>query len=237
MATKKKTSAAKSKKGKQQTVNAPMKSEFVSLFTIVAALLLGVFLYVRSSGVVGEWVRLLFTGLFSLPAYLMPPLFLAFGIHRAIGKGYDTAKSKYLLLGLSTLSLSSLFHLFSGLDAMNPLWVSSISDYWYYGTSGRGGGVVGGFLCDVFANTIGSIGAGIVLFTVLLVLIMILTKWSPLKAFLRLVIRLFVDVQEIQKKAAEEAQREREKRAREQQEISEGEEKTRTKKRKIAKYS
>ncbi len=233
MAAKKKKNATKPKKGKQQTIESPMKNEFVSLFTIVAGLLLCVLLY-APSGIVGEWVRGLFTGLFGIPAYLLPPLFLVFGIHRAVGKGYEAAKQKYLLLALSVLSLSSLFQLFSGQDAVNPLWFSSIEEYWYFGTSGIGGGVLGGILCDIFANTVGPIAAGIILVTALLVLVMILTKWSPLKAFLRLIVRLFVDVKEVQKKAAEEAKKEQAKRA---EQLSVQEELSRPSKRKIANFS
>ncbi len=204
MAAKKKKPAAKTKKGKQQVVEAPMKNEFISLFIIVAGLLLGVFLY-TPSGVVGEWVQSLSTGLFGPPAYLLPLLLLAFGIHRAVGKGYEAHRQKYVLLALLVLVMSSLFQLFSGVEAMNPFWLSSISDYWWYGNSGIGGGVLGGIVCDVFAATVGRIAAGIILFTMLLVLIMVLTKWSPLKAFLRLIVRLFVDVKAVQRAARAEA--------------------------------
>ncbi len=204
MAAQKRKPAKKSKKGKQLVIETPMKNEFVSLFIIVAGLLLSVFLY-APSGIVGEWIRSFFTGLFGIPAYLLPLLCLAFGIHRVIGKGYEKHKIKYILLSSLILSLSSLFQLFSGRDAVNPLYLSSISEYWYYGLSGIGGGVFGGILCDIFANTVGRIAAGIILFTAFLVLVMILTKWSPLKALLRVLVRLFVDVKAVQQQAKEEA--------------------------------
>ncbi len=210
MAVTKKKTTAKKQKGKQQVIESPMKNEFISLFVIVAGLLLGVFLY-APSGIVGEWIRGLCTGLLGIPAYLLPPLLLVFGIHRAVGKGYDANKKKYVQIFLVILVLSGLFQLFSGVDAMNPLWLSSLSSYWWDGNTGLGGGVFGGILCDIFANTMGRIAAGIILFTVLLILVMILTHWSPLKAFLRLIVRLFVDVKAIQREAALEAMREEEK--------------------------
>ncbi len=206
MAVKKKKTTAKKQKGKQQELESPMKNEFISLFIIVAALLLGVFLYIPTA-IVGEWIKGFCTGLLGIPAYLLPPLLLAFGIHRAVGKGYEANKQKYVQLFLVTLVLSGLFQLFSGNGAVNPLWLSSISGYWWGGMNGFGGGVLGGILCDVFANTVGRIAAGIILCTVMLVLIMILTHWSPLKAFLRLVVRLFVDVKAIQREAALEAKK------------------------------
>ncbi len=230
MAVKKKKTTAKKQKGKQQVIESPMKNEFISLFIIVGSLLLGVFLYVPTA-IVGEWIKSLCTGLLGIPAYLLPPLLLVFGIHRAVGKGYEANKKKYVQLSLVILVLSSLFQLFSGNGAVNPLWLSSISGYWWGGISGFGGGVLGGILCDIFANTLGQIATGIILCTVMLVLVMILTHWSPLKAFLRLIVRLFVDVKAIQREAALEAKK------REQETESKKEKELPPKKRSIPNFS
>ncbi|MBQ2695852.1 MAG: DNA translocase FtsK [Clostridia bacterium] len=212
MAAKKRRTTAKTKKGKQRTVDTPMKNEFISLFIIVAGLLLGVFLY-APSGAVGRWIAGFCAGFLGLPAYLTPLLLLAFGIHRAIGKGYEASKPKYIQLSLSILVLSALFQLFSGYEPVNPLLLPNLADYWTLGSEGIGGGVLGGILCDIFANLIGKIAAGIILITALVVLIMILTKWSPLKALLRLIVRLFVDVKKIKAQAAEERRQAEEKMA------------------------
>ncbi len=204
MAAKKKNTTAKSKSGRKQTHETTMKNEFISLFIIVAGLLLGVFMYAPDS-IIGKWVENLCTGFLGLPAYLLPILLLAVGIHRAIGKGYDKFKHKYVQSAFVILVLSSLFHLFSGIAGSNPF--VSLPDYWIYGTDGASGGLLGGFLCDVIAAPAGIGAAGIILFTVLIVLIMILTKWSPLKALLRVIVRLFMDVKEVRKQAASEAQK------------------------------
>ncbi len=206
MAASKKKPVKKGKKTTQQTVASPMKNEFVTLFTVVAGLLSVVLMYFPS-GIVGEWTRMLFTGLFGLPAYVLPLIFLVYSIHRVIGKKFEENKKKYLQTALTVWSVSGLFQLFSGMPAVNPFWSSSLSGYWSGGVDGFGGGVLGGVLCDIFANTVGGIAAGIILITILLVLIMILTKWSPLKALLRLIVRCFMDVkavqQEIEKEKAE----------------------------------
>lgn len=210
MAEKKKKTSAKTKKGKQQKVTqAPsMKSEIMSLVIIVVALLLGVFLYIPGDRVVSSLIKNLCLGLLGLPAYLLPLLALAFGIHRAIGKGYYEHKNKYTQMALIVLVLSALFQLFSGDAGVNPL--KNFSTYWEWGKIGWGGGIFGGFLCDVFAATAGPVAAGIILFAVLIILVMILTKWSPLKAVLRVLVRLFVDVKAVQRQAALEARKEAE---------------------------
>ncbi len=203
MASGKKKPTKKAKKATQQRVSSPMKNEFVSLFIIVAGLLSAVFMYIPS-GVVGIWVQHVFTGLLGLPAYLLPLLLLTFGVHRAIGKKYEENRKKYIQCLLTIVTLSGIFQLFAGLPAVNPFWGTSIVDYWSGGTYGYGGGVLGGVLCDIFANTIGKIAAGIILFTIMLVLIMILTKWSPLKALLRVLVRCFIDVKSVRRQVQEE---------------------------------
>lgn len=202
---KKKTTSAKTTgKKTKKTAENPMKSEFISLFIIVAALLLGVFLY-APGGIIGQWVKMLCTGLLGLPAYLLPPYLLVLGVHRSIGRAYEENKPKYVQTLLLILNFASLFQLFSGIPPQNPLWLTSLSSYWWSGSNGIGGGILGGILCDIFANTVGRIAAGIILFTFLIVIIMILTKWSPLKALLRFLVRCFMDINEVRREAAEEA--------------------------------
>ncbi len=175
-----------------------MQNELFSLFIVAFGLLLGVFLY-APSGVLGLWIKSFFLGLLGIPAYFLPLLVLAFGVHRVVGKGFLENKPKYTQGAISLLVLSGIFHLFCGLGAANPALPASIGIYWGYGTDSIGGGVLGGILCDVFANTIGRIAAGIILFTMLLVLIMMMTKWSPLKALLRLIVKCFMNVKTVKR--------------------------------------
>ena len=203
-AKKKSTTAKRTKKAKQQTIDAPMKNEFISIFIIAAALLTGVFLY-APSGIIGQWAKMLCTGLLGIPAYLLPPFLLVLGMHRLIGRAYEENKCKYTQTLLVILCLAGLFQLFSGIPAQNPFWLTSLSGYWWSGSNGIGGGIFGGILCDIFANTVGRVAAGIILFTLFIVLIMILTKWSPLKALLRFLVRCFMDIKEVRREAADEA--------------------------------
>jgi len=87
MATNKKKPATKSATNKKHTqkkkTDTGMQYEFLSLFIIVGGLLLGVFLY-APSGILGEWIKMLFWGMLGLPSCLLPFLVLAFGIHRVI---------------------------------------------------------------------------------------------------------------------------------------------------------
>ncbi len=195
MAAKKKKTVSKPVK-KQTKKETCMKYEFTSLFIIVAGLLLGVFLY-APSGIVGEWMQGLALGLFGIPAYVLPVFVIVLGVHRFIGKAYREHKNKYIQISVLILIVSGIFHLFSGVGVSNPFRASSISFYWSYGTYGIGGGVLGGVLCDLLANAVGKIATGIILFTAVLVIIMILTKWSPLKALLRVIVKAVLGTQKV----------------------------------------
>ena len=217
----KKTPAAKSAKKRSaaaQTKNKEnaMKQELIALFTVVAGALIAVFLY-APSGIVGEWIKTFFLGIGGVPVYLLPLLVIANGIHRAVQKKYEESFYKYILICISIFVLSAIFHLFSGGDKCNPLLLTSMAQYYEYGAYGMGGGLIGGIITDIFRNLGGSIATGIILFTVLIVLIMVLTKWSPVKALLRCIVRLFMGAKDTGKKISEEVKAEREIRAKQEE--------------------
>ena len=206
-AAKTKTAAAGATRAKRrsgaQSGNGSMKLEMATLFTAVAGLLLAVFLY-APSGILGEWIKTFFLGMLGLPAYLLPFLLIINGVHRGFRKNYQEHKSKYWLVLIGIWILSGIFHLFSRLPKMNPFVLSSLTDYYGNGCYGFGGGILGGVLTDVFRNMMGGIATGIIFFTALLVLVMVITKWSPVKALLRVIIRLVMDVKNAGREVREE---------------------------------
>ena len=183
----KKTSAKKTSNKK----NATQKAEFISLGIIVFGLLLAVFLYIPS-GKFGEYINDVLFGLFGVPAVFLAPFVLVLGIHKAINKKFYENINKYVFSGIGILILGGIFHLLS-LDKLNPFTISSVSSYFGLGASGVGGGVFGGIITDVLRLAVGSVATGIILFTVFLVIIMVLTKWSPIKALLRVIVKAYLN--------------------------------------------
>ncbi len=179
--------------------NATSKSEYIALATIVLSLLLAVFVYIPS-GFVGESVRGFVLGLFGIPAFLVPIYMLVLSVHRAINKKFSENISKYVFTAIGIVILAGIFHLFSNVDKLNPLMLSSMAEYYDYGALGAGGGIFGGILTDMLRCSVGSIASGIILFAVMLVIVMILTKWSPVKALLRVIFTAYLNA----KKANEE---------------------------------
>lgn len=218
MAAKKKSKAAKPKtksekkanttKPKQSGAAKPkeentIKPELAVLFTVVSGLLLAVFLY-APSGIVGKWLKSFFLGLFGIPAYLLPFFLMINGVHKGINKKYRENRKNYALALVGIWVLSGIFHLFSRLPKMNPFLLSVLADYYGNGSYGYGGGIFGGVLTDVFRNMVGGIATGILFFTALLVLVMMITKWSPIKALLRVIIRFVMETRSTGKALREE---------------------------------
>ncbi len=202
----KKTSTAKKASNRQNAKEE--RSEFVALIITVIGLIWGALLYVPS-GFMGPYIKEFFMGLLGMPVYFMPIIMIVYGIHMAVGKSFYENQKKYGLITFGVVILSAIFSLFS-IEPNNPF--TSIDIYWFYGKTGIGGGVIGGILCDIFANPFGPVVAGIILFTALIIFVMIVTQWSPLKALLRGVVKLCLKA----KKAKQEAQNEVEKVKREQ---------------------
>ncbi len=195
---------AKNKVKSEYNYDSAMNLEMVSLLTVVGGILLGVFLYIPS-GFLGEWIKALFLGLLGMPAYLLPVYLIVNGIHHGINKKYDENIKNYILALIGIVILSGIFHLFSLLEKMNPFTLAGLSDYFMYGCEGYGGGVFGGILTDILRSMVGAIATGVILFTVLIVLVMIITKWSPIKALLRVIVRMVRSAKETGKEIKEEA--------------------------------
>ena len=107
MAAKKKNNAKKPVSNKKNTGNAVSSAkaeEFISLFTLVGGILLGVFLYFPE-GFVGSFIKDIATGLFVWPVYLAPVLLIVNGIHKAARKNYELHKSKYIVIALSLIHI------------------------------------------------------------------------------------------------------------------------------------
>ena len=177
---------------KKQAQNGEMRLEMVTLFTVVAGLLLGIFMYLPS-GFLSEWIRAFLLGVLGFPAYLLPLFLIVNGIHRGINKYYEENKGKYILALVGLWVISSICHLFSWMPQYNPIQLPSMNIYISEGGLGIGGGLLGGILTDVLRGMIGNVATGIVLFTALIVLIMFITKWSPVKALLRLIVRMVME--------------------------------------------
>ncbi len=186
--TKRTSSSSKNTTGRTKTSgDNTMSLEMSAFLTAICGILLGIFLYIPS-GFLGEWIKSFCLGLLGVPAYALPIYLIVNGIHRGINKKYEENRKNYYLSLFGLLIVSGIFHLFSLLPVSNPFTVVGISDYFVNGCEGYGGGVLGGIITDLLRSMIGPVATGVIFFAIIIILIMIITKWSPVKAALRAIV-------------------------------------------------
>ncbi len=177
------------RKNKQTEIN-PKTEEFISLFTLVGGILLCVFLYFPQ-GFVGSFIKDISCGLFGWPVFFVPILLIVNGLHRSAKKSYEIHKSKYYVVTASFGVLSVLTHMLS-VNRENPLSLTNMLMNYKQGADGIGGGLLGGFVADIFRILIGQVASVIVAITALLAITMMLIDWSPVKVLLRAILKTYV---------------------------------------------
>ena len=176
-------------KNKQTEIN-PKTEEFISLFTLVGGILLCIFLYFPQ-GFFGSFIKDISCGLFGWPVFLVPILLIVNGLHKSAKKSYEVHKSKYYVVTASFGVLSVLTHMLA-VNKENPLSLTNMLTNYKQGADGIGGGLLGGFVADIFRVLIGQVASVIVAITALLAITMMLVDWSPVKVLLRAILKTYV---------------------------------------------
>lgn len=142
------------------------------LISILAAIVLAIFIYFDSAGVVGSAVRSVMFGMFSSVAYLLPPVLLALGIYTAKRASTKRFWIKGGLCLACMILAGSLIQLFSPGD------MPRISDLWIMGQAGTGGGLFGGMFAIFMYSMVGEIAACVIIIAVMFILFSIIFKVS-----------------------------------------------------------
>ncbi len=175
------TKTAPRKKTKKM-VALPYSSVAVILF--FAAILTGVFTYMRTDAVVARFFHDIFFGLFSKTAYLVSVAIAGLGFYVINKKTYERLKIKAILLFVFLVCVSALIHIIS--DESLP-----ISELYGYGVVGVGGGLFGGLISTFLTTTIGKVAAIIVIVFLLIALMSIILKISVITMITSFVSGLF----------------------------------------------
>ena len=85
--------------------------EFAGVLMIAFSILAGLSIYVRDlTGLVGEIILYISTGMFGFIAYLLPPILFAYGILMIFYPNRPQVKNKTWLLFLLLLVIGAIFH-------------------------------------------------------------------------------------------------------------------------------
>lgn len=148
----------------------------VALIALGFLVILG--FYFNAAGIFGEWVKRGGLGLLGAGAYLLPIAFIAVGLELFASK--EVFVRKYFAAIFATINISALIHLFSG---NSP---ARVSELYISGEQGIGGGFLGGIIAMPLRAVFSEWGAGVILFSALLIFIIIFTDFSLLSFFSKL---------------------------------------------------
>lgn len=153
-------------------------AEIIAIFLIAVTIFLGISLYFKAGGIIGDACANALKGLFGSVAYLLPPTLICVLVH-AMVKAEDRKKGvKYILVLLLVLDFSALCTLLLGSRATDgTFW----SYYYFEGLHAISGGVFGAMLAVPLETLLGLAGADIFYFALLLILIICIFEISMIK--------------------------------------------------------
>ncbi len=167
--------------------------EFAGVLMIAFSILAGLSIYVRDlTGLVGEIILYISTGMFGFIAYLLPPILFAYGILMIFYPNRPQVKNKTWLLFLLLLVIGAIFHAGS-FDKQNYVNMSLIQYLKAFFREGRSvinipydinGGVLGGLISVPLCLILQRTGTIIVLGAVGIVLALMITEVSLKKMVL-----------------------------------------------------
>ena len=164
-----KTSRSASKKRKNNSRNNYALTVF---FSALSAVVLAIFIYFQSAGIVGSAVRNVLFGMFASVAYLIPPVLCALSVYAAKRGSTRRFWIKGGLCLACMVLAGSLIQLFA------PGSMPHISELWKMGQSSSGGGLFGGLFAVFMYNMIGRVASCIIVIVLMFILFSIIFKVS-----------------------------------------------------------
>lgn len=177
----------KSKKEMNKLKNFKYANEVYGIFTIAFGLIILAAMQTGGAGQIGEWVKILFMGLFSKVALIIPYIIVFLGILFFINISFSNVRNAvYFLLFffcglvfktlLDRILIEYLFTL-----PFNEMVGRSFS----LGVEGIGGGIIGTVVTRALVGLFGMTGSYIITITTFVICVMLYTKTSLLKLLIK----------------------------------------------------
>lgn len=175
----------KNKKTKNLTKN--IDKEILNIIIIVISILTLISLYSKSTGVMGEIIRVSILSTFGFYGYVLPYIIIISSILYMLKKlDLKEKLNSILLINLSVITLIHIIYLNN--DKITFLENLKISIE--FGKLGEGGGIVGGILSFLSLTLFGNVGSFILLISIILTSVLILTNQSLFKILKKLIYQL-----------------------------------------------
>jgi S-DNA-T family DNA segregation ATPase FtsK/SpoIIIE len=182
------------KKAKSSPSKKRQHREFTGVILIALSILFGLSIYMRNiTGIVGEIILHVLTGLFGFVSFIMPPLIFVYGLLHIFYPQRPRIRNKVLLVFLLFIIIGAIFQAgsFDRLDYVNMSLFQYLKVFYQEGrgvaklpytiNSGVVGGIISAPLCFLLQKT----GTIIVLATSGIIIAMIITEISIKRTFVR----------------------------------------------------
>ena len=177
--------------------------EIGGIALILVGIILGIFCYFGSSGLLASVAPVLF-GLFGIAGYVLPVILIALGLLLILLPRSDLRPASIACIAAVFLAVIALIHVIAhGRSLVGARFFASLSNAYKLGAAHSGGGVFGGFFAYLFVLLLGVTGAIVALCGIILIAALLLTHFS-IRGYLS-------DLREAHKTAAPERRRERRK--------------------------
>ncbi len=134
-----------------------IRGELFAAILVIAGVLTALSLATDLMGFLGKWIKIIFTGLLSYAAFVIPIAMIYLGIQIARGSMRSAVKAKLISIIIFTVSFSSILQVVTGTDiAFSP------SGLFNGGQAFTTGGAIGGFIALPMSGLCGDIGCYII---------------------------------------------------------------------------
>lgn len=152
--------------------------EISGIVLIVVGLLLGIFCYFGSSGLLAAVAPVLF-GLFGVSVYALPVMLIALGVLLIALPRRDLRPISIVCIAVIFFSVIALIHVISkGSSLSGAPFGESVNSAYRFGTEHIGGGVFGGIFGYLFVLLLGVTGSIVALIGIILIAILLITHFS-----------------------------------------------------------
>lgn len=152
--------------------------EISGVVLIVVGLILGIFCYFGSSGLLAAVAPVLF-GLFGVSVYALPVVLIALGVLLIALPKRDLRPISIVCIAAIFFSAIALIHVISRGNLLSELrFGESVREAYRLGTEHIGGGVFGGIFAHLFVLMLGVTGSIIALIGIILIALLLITHFS-----------------------------------------------------------
>lgn len=169
---------APSRSDRRESPNPAVRREVGGIALIIVGIILGIFCYFGSSGILAAVAPVLF-GLFGIAVYVLPPILIALGVLMIILPKSDLRPAAIACIAVIFFAVIALIHVIShGRSLVGARFGEALSGAYRLGTAHSGGGFFGGFFAYLLVLLLGVTGAIVALSGIILICALLVTHFS-----------------------------------------------------------